>query len=323
MRMPERTVLMCVAHASRPHGMKLNCESRTGKTYFRKDDIDEFLADLEEPWASTTNGGKPKRAKHAKHFVEALRYEVGLKCGLCGKSEIGELAHIEPWASCLHNHPWNLLYLCKSCHDGYDIEKRISKSEVKRAKELATTNVLDSLRFSLTFEKLLSYLQSIKAAWHGVEVNGIDFLLSCISLDGDYCRIEKCRLVKLLELLRKAGEGDSQDLGIVFTRLVEVSSAHISSMRICEPFWEQIAISIHEWHQFPDVRFQLNALGLELVQYLLDRADDYVDATKYSVAANGDAKMIVKEVARQCHEASEYCDSKETLPMNRLDDLAR
>ena len=67
-----------------------------------------------------------------------------MKCGLCDSSYSGEYAHIDPWENSLNHHPLNLINLCTKCHTGFDVERRISTTEVQAAK----TRLLERLLVS-------------------------------------------------------------------------------------------------------------------------------------------------------------------------------
>ena len=83
-----------------------------------KDELDRYLAWLREPWPRTLSGGRP-------HIPKAIAYDVKQEChhecAICGRTEHGELAHIDPLAETLNNSPDNLIELCPNHHTAYDL----------------------------------------------------------------------------------------------------------------------------------------------------------------------------------------------------------
>lgn len=126
-------LLKCVKYQPRKNGgIRLVAHSEAGRTRFARSDLVEFDHDLRQPWVDSKDERRPDIPDY---FKDALRHEADFVCGLCRSPLATDFAHIEPWETCLHHHPHNLICLCNACHTGYDREHRISKEEVAAAKQ--------------------------------------------------------------------------------------------------------------------------------------------------------------------------------------------
>lgn len=126
-------ILKCVRNKPRRNGgLKLSTHDRDGLPHFLRSELDAFSTDLREPWVKDR---KENRPTIPPYFQESLRFEAFLSCGLCRTPLATDFAHIDPWESCLHHHPHNLICLCSQCHTGFDREKRISIEDISTAKE--------------------------------------------------------------------------------------------------------------------------------------------------------------------------------------------
>jgi hypothetical protein len=255
--------------------------------------------------------GETRRAEIPCYFQEALRGEVGFRCGLCGSDYAAEFAHIIPWETCHNNHPWNLLSLCVKCHKGYDREKRISSDEIHRAKERVHATLVEELKFAVSEERMLHFLKSIRVQINETEVTGIDFLLSTIVAGSPNCVIEKCRIVAMLALV--GNRQLDQDPQTVLGRLSELSSMHLSHSRISQPFWYEFVESLHGRELFPTVVLNLNRAGVEVLTYLHDHADEFIDVAKYTGIGANAATDVIRGVIQHCNEESKRVYRRDVL----------
>jgi hypothetical protein len=133
LRFVPRLLLKCVKHQARPNGgIRLKCVDKSGETFFREADLLEYDKDLRKPWVDDLKAPRPALPAY---FADYLRCEALLRCGLCDSPYATKYAHIVPWEECHHHHPHNLIQLCTACHDGFDLEGRITKEEILAAKE--------------------------------------------------------------------------------------------------------------------------------------------------------------------------------------------
>jgi len=276
LRLPQHTVLKCVRYVARPNGgIRLNKLDRKGETYFRQADLDAYLDDLSKPWVDNL---KAKRPSIPDYFEEALRLEAHLRCGLCGSSYSAQIAHIIPWADCHHHHPWNLIWLCTKCHEGFDIEKRITHVEIQRAKERIQADLVEDLQFTVSEEKALAWLKRIAIPIGATRITGIDVLLSLLCKGGKRLEISKIRNATLRSLTKQ------QDSEIEYTAILRVTELTLSQLvqaRLTEPFWEEFCELLYDKNRYPEISIELNEAGQSAITRLREKAADYVDPAKY------------------------------------------
>jgi len=113
-------LLRAFANKAMKHGhtRKLGCTQRDGLLYFDEEDLDSYLAYLEEPWPKSPRATRPSIPEAIKKDV---RLECHLECAICTSKDNGELAHIEPTADTANNSPFNLILLCPNHHTKYDL----------------------------------------------------------------------------------------------------------------------------------------------------------------------------------------------------------
>src|SRR6266496_2783259 len=159
LKMLPYVILKCVKYQARGNGgMKLQCRDVSGDPYFLPADLDEFDDDLRKPWSDKAGSRPPIPS----YFQEGLRQEASLRCALCDSVFATDYSHIVPWSECLHHHPENIICLCKKCHDGYDLEERISQREIQAAKARLQTRLVAMLRAERSkMERVLNSLSQL------------------------------------------------------------------------------------------------------------------------------------------------------------------
>ena len=158
LRLHPYLLLKCVRYTARRNGgIKLSCKTENGESTFTTDELLAFDADLRKPWAS----GSEKRPDIPEYFQAILRHETGFACALCSSPYGTEFAHIDDWSTSLNHHPHNLVALCSTCHTGYDVEKRISQTEVRAAKERILKRFDDSLSSRTEADMQMQELRAI------------------------------------------------------------------------------------------------------------------------------------------------------------------
>jgi hypothetical protein len=314
MKMPQPTVLKCVSYMARKLGKKkLPVKSRNGVSWFRKEDIEAYLEDLAQPWVSSKDEARPPIPDFFKDY---LRLETRLHCGVCGKPFATDFAHIEDYARCLHNHPWNLLCTCSECHTAFDNEKRISIDEMRWAKRRAESEFQTFLQNVSSEDRLLKRLSRISISINGTVATGIDFLLSAYVPGKCYLDVTKLRVVNVLQMLG-TGEMDADPI-TTFSRLMELPLLSLESGHFCDPLGEERAITMYEHGLHPDLEVNLNVLGESLLDYLLDHADEYVDTRKYRDYSSLTARELVGRVAEHLGELQARRDMQDKVGILEL-----
>jgi len=319
LRMPQHTVLKCIRYIPRPNGgIRLSCKDKRGNPFFREVDLTAFLADLKKPWMDNP---KEPRPEIPTYFQEALKLEVGLKCGLCGTQFAAEFAHVIPYEECHHHHPWNILSLCVRCHKGYDREKRITQDEIQRAKERAQATFLEQLEYCISEEKCLHRLRSIIVPVNNSVASGIDLLISTLCSDAEYLHISKPRVV---EMLSQIGDGTMNANPILtMLRLTELSAAHLSESRVGAPFWNELAEWIYERNFFPEITIALGPAGVRMLEHLQENAHEFVDVTKFPRLGVHKPVEAIKALSARCqkreHNLHADFDKLENMELNSFD----
>ena len=312
MRMPEPTVLKCIRYRARPNGgISLACRDYEGMPYFRRSDIDAYLVDIGQSWVDDP---KEKRPNIPSYFENYLQLETELRCGRCDAPTATEIAHIVPWASCHHHHPWNLLCVCVKCHTGYDIEKRISQEEMQRAKDHAVARFADVLREPIRQRHLLEELRNMAFKINGVDATGIDVLVSTLMLDEAFLHFTKLRLVSMYSIMGDGALASDPVAALNFATLV---LSRVGAYRIADPFWDRMSRTVHEMKLFPDGYITLTLQGEMMMEHLVQHAEDFFNPIKYPAYRSLAPRDALRRIAEELQRIQERRDKN----LGRMDDL--
>ena len=113
-----------------------------GETRFKRVVLDDFDRYLGEPWAPEGAA----RNSVPKCIENHLRAESNNQCTRCGSGMGVDTAHIDAWTKSRSHHHHNLIRLCKSCHQEFDLHKSVSADEVRAIKDRAIVRTREVLR---------------------------------------------------------------------------------------------------------------------------------------------------------------------------------
>lgn len=183
------------SYSVKKDGRKLSFTENDGLYYFDKKELADFDAYLRLPWPKSDGDQRPGIPAGINHEV---KFEANAACAAC-RTTLGELAHIEPVATTLNNHPHNLIFLCPNHHTAYDFGHKfanIEMAEVVRLKE--SLLIIQGIYWALQSKTVNAYF---------LLINKLDTLFALKK--EDLVGLDNADFEKLLELalkkLRKVG----------------------------------------------------------------------------------------------------------------------
>jgi DnaJ-class molecular chaperone len=191
------------SHAPKKDKLKLNFKVKDGVYYYSKEDLDNFNRNLNSPWPKPVKGQRPIIPQGIQ---QEIKKEAGHCCTIC-RTNVGELAHIEPVVQTLNNHPHNLIYVCPNHHTVYDyghIYNNVTKEDVLIYKKALLTFQVS--QWKLQGNLIASYISAINLIGRIQEIE--NEVLKCISLEDFEDLFTK--IVNKIDTLKKSDKQSKQ-----------------------------------------------------------------------------------------------------------------
>jgi hypothetical protein len=159
----------------------------------------------------------------------------------------------------------------------------------------------DLIRDSLNRLKRINYHFNNTGFNDGPSITGVDLLLAIINHQKDYCQVHVSRIFEMMRIISD-GDGISYDDRFLVPFL-ERFIIHLSYFNITEPFWNDFSEFFYDYKIFYDFYVNLTDYGIQLMNFLIENAEKYIDLNKFSHIEWEDNLDFFNIVSNRCEEA--------------------
>ncbi|OJD94352.1 hypothetical protein A9485_05715 [Bacillus cereus] len=158
----------------------------------------------------------------------------------------------------------------------------------------------DIIRETLNRMKMIKYHFK---QWNndGLSITGVDLLLAFANVQKGYFEVHVSRIFEMMSIILNNNGISYQDNLLV--GFIERFMIHLSNFNITEPFWNDFSSFFYENKIFYDFTVNLTEYGIQLMQYLFENAEEYLDLDKFSHLNWKDKDDLYNIISRRCEEA--------------------
>lgn len=154
-----------------------------------------------------------------------------------------------------------------------------------------------------TLERLKRIKYYIGYSWEADTLNltGIDLLLAFVNYRKDYFHVNSGRIFEILRIVNDSnGISYNEELLVLF---FERFIINVSYFNITESFWEDFSEIYYDYKLFSDVLVNLTDYGTQLLKYLIENAEQYIELKKYSHIQFENISELVDTICARCESS--------------------
>lgn len=143
------------------------------------------------------------------------------------------------------------------------------------------------------------------------EITGIDFILACTNRDRHFFELRMCRITSLFELL-----SEESFVGLVSDDhdYILRNTLQLHAQRMVPDFLEEFDEMWYELHMVPDISAPLTKIGVNVIEYLWENIDHYLNTANYKHLKYQKADELAKYISNTAQSSSDRLDASDRLP---------
>ncbi|HFJ9482213.1 DUF4365 domain-containing protein [Bacillus cereus] len=159
----------------------------------------------------------------------------------------------------------------------------------------------DIIRESLSRMKMIKYHFNNQWTNDGPSITGVDLLLAFANVQKGYFEVHVSRIFEMMRIISNENGISYDDHFLV--GFIERFMIHLSNFNITEPFWNDFSSFFYKYKIFYDFIVNLTEYGVQLMNYLLENAEEYLELDKFSHLKWEDKNSLFNIISERCEEA--------------------